>query len=93
MVTEMHRHPEETAAQIAHRLGVTPSAVRHARQRYGRYPRRVCSMCGERPVWDESRQAKRLSLCKGCFLAEAARREREDAEAARLRQRKSRRKK
>lgn len=75
-----------TSAALAARMGTTAEAVRHARSRYGRYPVGVCSACGERPVWKDSRRAARLGLCKGCFLKEEARRLEEDAEAARVRQ-------
>ena len=75
----MQAHPERTAAEIAAELRVTPSAVRHARQRYGRFPPRadgLCIVCDARPVFDTSAQAKKWRLCKGCYLEERKRRSR-----------------
>ena len=66
-------HPDWTAKEIAEELGRTPDAVRRIRERYGRYSRTrtpICSKCGERPVWVESVHARRLGLCKGCYLDE-----------------------
>ena len=77
MVRTMQAHPDMTAAELAGLLGATPSAVRHARQRYGRFSTGadlMCASCGERPVWDGSRSAKRMRLCKGCYLDEMERR-------------------
>lgn len=85
-VREMQRHPEMTSAALAELMGTTACAIRHARQRYGRYPKGTCCVCGERPVWGESRRARRMGLCKGCFLMEEARRVREGAESDRVRQ-------
>lgn len=85
----MQRYPEATASELAAILGVTESAVRHARARYGRYPASmgtVCAVCDERPVWFESRAARALRLCKGCWLREKARRLEEEREETRLRQ-------
>lgn len=90
MVRRLHRHPDMTAAEMASILGVTPSAVRHARQRYGRYTtgsEKICVACDERPVWDGSRAAKRMGLCKACFLEEMDRRDAERRDADRVRQR------
>ena len=89
MVRAMQAHPERTAAEIAAELRVTPSAVRHARQRYGRFPSRadgLCIVCDARPVFDTSAQAKKWRLCKGCYLAERKRRLEEEAESNRIRQ-------
>lgn len=74
MIGRMQAHPERTAAEIAAELRVTPSAVRHARQRYGRFPSRtdgLCIVCDARPVFTTSAQAKAWRLCKGCYLEEA----------------------
>ena len=76
MVRRMQAHPEKTAAEIAAMLGTTPSAVRHARQRYGRYAPRgrapICQRCGVHPVWTEARDGKRWGLCRACTLDERA---------------------
>ena len=76
-------------AEIAAELRVTPSAVRHARQRYGRFSTGtdgLCIVCDARPVFDTSAQAKKWRLCKGCYLAERKRRLEEEAESNRIRQ-------
>lgn len=89
MIGRMQAHPERTAAEIAAELRVTPSAVRHARQRYGRFSTGtdgLCIVCDARPVFDTSAQAKRWRLCKGCYLAERKRRLEEEAESNRIRQ-------
>lgn len=89
MVLAMQAHPERSAAEIAALLGVTPSSVRHARQRYGRFGSgtgMLCVVCDERPVFETSPQAMRLHLCKGCWLRERARRAAEEAESNRVRQ-------
>lgn len=68
MVRAMQAHPERSAAEIAALLGVTPSSVRHARQRYGRFgggTGMLCIACDSRPVFDTSAQAKKWRLCKG----------------------------
>ena len=76
MIGRMQAHPERTAAEIAAQLGVTPSSVRHARQRYGRFAPKwkvpLCQRCGEHPVWSESRDGKRWGLCRQCTLDERA---------------------
>ena len=89
MIRRMQVHPERTAAEIAAELRVTPSAVRHARQRYGRFSTGtdgLCIVCDARPVFDTSAQAKKWRLCKGCYLAERKRRLEEEAESNRIRQ-------
>lgn len=89
MIGRMQAHPERTAAEIAAELRVTPSAVRHARQRYGRFSTGtdgLCILCDARPVFDTSAQAKKWRLCKGCYLAERKRRLEEEAESNRIRQ-------
>lgn len=89
MIRRMQAHPERTAAEIAAELRVTPSAVRHARQRYGRLSTGtdgLCIVCDARPVFDTSAQAKKWRLCKGCYLAERKRRLEEEAESNRIRQ-------
>lgn len=89
MIGRMQAHPERTAAEIAADLRVTPSAVRHARQRYGRFSTGtdgLCIACDARPVFSTSPQAKRWRLCKGCYLAERKRRLEEEAESNRIRQ-------
>lgn len=89
MVRAMQAHPERSAAEIAALLGVTPSSVRHARQRYGRFgggTGMLCIACDSRPVFDTSAQAKKWRLCKGCYLAERKRRLEEEAESNRIRQ-------
>lgn len=89
MIGRMQAHPERTAAEIAAELRVTPSAVRHARQRYGRFSTGtdgLCIVCDARPVFDTSAQAKKWRLCKGCYLAERKRRLEEEAESNRIRQ-------
>lgn len=89
MVRRMQAHPDMTAAEIAAALGVTPSAVRHARQRYGRFASGtagLCIVCDERPVFETSPQARAMRLCKGCYLRERALRAAEEAESNRVRQ-------
>lgn len=89
MVARMQAHPDMTAAEIARLLGVSVSAARHARSRYGRYragSAGLCVVCDSRPVFVESPQARRWRLCKGCYLKERDRREREERDSARVRQ-------
>ena len=85
----LHGHPGMTARELARKLGCSESAVAHARHKYGRWDggeRKVCSICGERVIWEESEHASRLRLCKGCYLHEMAVRQYEDADANRVRQ-------
>lgn len=70
-------------------LGTTARSVEYARRTYGRFSKsteRLCVVCDERPVFIESPKARRLGLCKGCYLDELARRASEERESARLRQ-------
>lgn len=88
-------HPDMTAADISadllpHR---SPGAVRRVRERWGRFRAgRVptCSKCEERPVWVESPGARRLGLCKGCYLDEERMRMEDKRKADALRQRRLR---
>ena len=85
-------HPEMTAAEL-HELvpGHTVEAIRRQRSRMGRFGSpRTCCRCDGRPVWEESPKAKRYGLCKGCWLDEERMRLEEEAEAARVRQMRSR---
>lgn len=69
------RNPSMTAGEIAEMLpGRTEYAVRHARERYGRYRAKgvtpLCQKCGQHPVWVQAADAKRWGLCRECALAE-----------------------
>lgn len=90
----MQAHPDWTADEIAAQLGRTAPAVAYARRTYGRWNPRsadgLCIVCDERPVYVESEQARRLHLCKGCWLEEQRRRLEEESEAVRLRQKRKR---
>lgn len=88
-------HPDMTAVELSALLpGRSPQSVRHARMRFGRYNRSlvgmegVCVRCDDRPVWAESRHARRMHLCKDCYLSEMEERDREEARANAARQRK-----
>lgn len=85
---EVLAHPEMTAAELASRLpGRTAKAVRRIRERHGRGSGpAVCRLC-DRPVWAESARARRMGLCKGCYLDEMERREAEERRAGALRKR------
>lgn len=94
-IRKLHAHPDWTAAQIAEWMGTTTSSVSNARQKFGRFGTvadRLCVVCDARPVWIESPKARRLHLCKGCFLDEVERRMAEEDRSAALRQREHRRK-
>ena len=70
-------------------LGRSRDAVRKRRQRLGRYTtgaEKACSVCGERPVFAESAQARRWGLCKACYLRERQRRIDEERTSASVRQ-------
>lgn len=79
-----------TAGELARLLPRhSPSAIRNRRSRKGRWSRvrtPLCSRCDERPVWTESPRARKMGLCKGCYLHEMEHRAREDARANALRQ-------
>lgn len=88
-VAELKRHPDMTSAELAEAMGSTAAAIRHARSRFGRWPSGtdgLCVVCDARPVFSESREARRWGLCKACYLAERERRAAEEAESARVRQ-------
>ena len=92
-VATVQAHPDWTAAELAVLVGTTPRSIDYARYRFGRFPSNaagLCAVCDQRPVYAESREAKRLGLCKGCWLKEQRRRLEEDAESTRLRQAKHR---
>ena len=84
-------HPEMTAREVSQGLpGRTPHAVEQIRSRYGRWPgsaRSLCVECDERVVWAESPRARKMRLCKGCYLREMEMRESERLRANALRQR------
>lgn len=87
-------HPDWTAEELADELETTPASVAYARRTYGRFAPAgavgLCVVCDRRPVYVESPEAKRLKLCKGCWLEEQRRRLEEGPEAVRLRQAKKR---
>ena len=94
-VATLHAHPDWTAAELAEALGVTEASVKYARRTYGRWSSNasgLCVSCDQRPVYVESKEARRLGLCKGCWLEEQRKRLEEDAESTRLRQAKHRKK-
>jgi hypothetical protein len=84
-------HPDMTAKDLAELIpNHTENAIRVQRERVGRYNAAkvpLCCMCEQRPVWDESKKAKRYGLCKGCFLDEERMRLEDEAKAVALRQR------
>lgn len=84
-------HPEMSATELSDSLlpGRSPKAIRRRRERIGRWGSEtapVCRKCDARPVWEESARARRMGLCKGCYLDEMEHREREDRRANALRQ-------
>ena len=88
-------HPDWTAREIGEHLGRTVDSVKHQRSRSGRYVKAkvpTCCRCDERPVWMESRPAKRYQLCKGCWLDEERMRLEDAARHAAMRQMRRRRK-
>ena len=91
-VAYVQAHPLDTAESLGAWLGRSASSVAHIRERYGRAAERrgVCWCCDARPVWEESRDAARMGLCKGCYLDEMARREDEERESNALRQKRFR---
>lgn len=69
--------------------GRTPKSIRNRRSRIGRWSAAatpLCRRCDERPVWAESPRARKMGLCKGCYLDEMEHRSREDKRANALRQ-------
>ena len=89
-------HPDMTAVEL-HKGFLprhTPKAIQRMRERRGRYRQQtnLCCKCHVRVVWVESASAKRLGLCKGCYLEEKERRALEKRRDATLRQRLSRKK-
>ncbi len=89
-------HPDMTAVEL-HKGFLprhTPKAIQRMRERQGRWNRRntLCCRCHVRPVWVESASAKRLELCKGCYLDEKECRALETKRDTMLRQRMSRKK-
>lgn len=85
----VRQHPELTSKELSEFLPQrTAKAIRHIRERLGRYAEHtpLCQVCGTRVVWTDSAKARRMGLCKGCFLDEMELREREAARANALRQ-------
>lgn len=79
-ILAIRQHPDMTASEL-HEIIPRHSvkAIRHQRDRLGRYTPDVtplCQRCGEHPVWDEAADARRWGLCKACALEERAWRER-----------------
>ncbi len=74
-------HPGFTAQELCELLpGRTVDSIRSKRSRIGRYSYpedSVCIVCRDRPLWAESSKASRMLLCKGCFLKEMDRRNKE----------------
>lgn len=73
-----------SARELGRLLGRSAYSVARARARYGRWDtgtERICRACDERPVWEESAKARRMGLCKACYLAEERRRMEEGPEA------------
>lgn len=91
-VAYVQAHPLDTAESLGAWLGRSASSVAHIRERFGRAAERrgVCWRCDARPVWEESREAARMGLCKGCYLDEMARREDEEQASNALRQKRFR---
>ena len=91
-VAYIQAHPLDTAESLGAWLGRTASSLAHIRERFGRAAERrgVCWRCDGRPVWEESREALRMGLCKGCYLEEQAMRAEEDALSNAVRQKRFR---
>lgn len=88
-IETLWKYPDWTAKELAEILPHSEKAIRNKRSEVGRYSKhmQICCKCDERPVWQESPQAKRYQLCKGCFLDEERMRLEDDAKAVALRQR------
>lgn len=86
----LRAHPEMSAVELHALLPRrSPKAIRRMREREGRWSAAAaptCRLCDRRPVWEESPRARRMGLCKGCYLDEMEHRGREDARANALRQ-------
>ncbi len=83
-------HPDFTAQELCELLpDRTVESIRRKRSRIGRfsYPDdSVCVLCRERPIWTESNKARHMMLCKGCFLKEMEKRNKEARHYNALRQ-------
>lgn len=91
---EMWRHPDWTADELSELIPRhSPAAIQKCRERQGRWHDDVaplCRACGERPVWEESPHARRLGLCKGCYVEEETLRLKDEAANVALRKRRER---
>lgn len=87
-VAAVRRMPDSSAPEVERETGIPAERVRYIRKRYGRGwdGPGTCCLCHVRPVWAESAKARRMGLCKGCYLAEERRRAEEERESAALRQ-------
>lgn len=88
-VADVQSLPYATAPEISDATGIPVDRVRYIRKRFGRAwdrARLICCVCDTRPVWEESPGARRLHLCKRCYLAEMRRRDEEERESAAVRQ-------
>lgn len=82
-------HPEMTSRELSEILtNRTQLSIRHKRSQIGRWSSAVklCCVCGSRIVWAESMRARKLELCKGCYLHEMDMRTRENTHANAVRQ-------
>ena len=84
----IRRHPEMTAKALARLLGRSYESVRRKRTALGgrNAGMRLCCVCGMRPVWQESKAASKMGLCRGCYNDEAEARALEEADCNRRRQ-------
>lgn len=88
-VADVQSLPYATAPEISDATGIPVDRVRYIRKRFGRAwdgARLICCACDTRPVWEESPGARRMHLCKGCYLKEMRRRDEEERESAAVRQ-------
>lgn len=83
-------HPDMTAEELSRILPRrSPKAIRRMRSRKGRWSKSrtpLCARCDDRPVWTESPRARKMGLCKGCYLDEMEHRDREERRNNALRQ-------
>lgn len=84
----MWRHPDMTARELAALLPRhTERAVKNKRQEAGRWRTAgvtpLCQRCGQHPVWERDRDARRWGLCRECAADEKDWRDRHGADLRR----------